>query len=106
MLAIHSFTPMYEGQKRELEIGVLFNHFDEPADQLAKAFKDAGYRTGMNEPWSGREGFMHALSTKESNQPVHKGLMLEFRQDLLVKPEWRAQVMKPLRKWLVHYHSL
>jgi predicted N-formylglutamate amidohydrolase len=45
LFAVHSFTPMYEGQPRAMELGVLFNR--EPA--LGYALTDhlikAGYVT-------------------------------------------------------------
>lgn len=63
-LSIHSFTPCYEGSIRTVEIGVLFcDDGDLPlAQSLCDAFESAGIHTAINEPWSGKEGFMFAAN--------------------------------------------
>lgn len=79
VLAIHSFTPEYEGQKRSLEIGILFNHHSSPATpvlpskysfvhfiQLAD-YLSKYYKVALNEPYSGKDGFMFAVSQLEEN---------------------------------------
>jgi predicted N-formylglutamate amidohydrolase len=82
ILSIHSFTPLYEQKKREVEIGVLFKRHEKPAQevnhflrfklvdkkilvQLTKFFKSCGHDARVNDPWSGLDGFMHAASTLE-----------------------------------------
>lgn len=52
----------------------------------------------MNEPWSGLEGFMFAVNSIENGG--NKGIMLEFRQDLAVKLEWRSKLIKDLQSFL------
>ena len=63
VVAIHSFTAEYEGQKREVEVGVLYKRAqDEPyAKELCNMLRDANIRAELNEPWSGVEGFMYAV---------------------------------------------
>ena len=65
VLAIHSFTPEYEGQRRAVEVGVLYKRAqDEPyARDLCRMLRDAGIRAELNEPWSGVEGFMYAVDS-------------------------------------------
>jgi len=65
VLAIHSFTPEYEGSRREVEVGVLYKRAqDEPyARELCRLLKEAGIRAELNEPWSGVEGFMYAIDS-------------------------------------------
>jgi len=65
VIAIHSFTPEYEGQQRAVEVGVLFKRAqDEPhARDLCAMLRDAGIRAELNEPWSGVEGFMYAVDS-------------------------------------------
>ena len=47
----------------------------------------------MNEPWSGKEGFMFAADClKNAGQPgKRQALMIEFRNDLLSDPVWCAK---------------
>jgi len=98
ILAIHSFTKNYEGNLREVEVGVLFNQNEELALEFEQFFRDQGYKVKLNEPWSGKEGFMYAVSQVESNR--NKGIMLEFRNDLLVQEQWKHKMLLDLANLL------
>lgn len=105
LLSIHSFTDNYEGKKRSLEIGVLYD--DDNDYNLAKnlceylkATKD-NYKVDLNLPWSGKDGYMysvqkHSKPTNNNNNSIIKPLMIEARQDLLINPEWRKQLVNHL----------
>jgi len=43
VLSLHSFTPMYEGRKREVEVGVLFNESDALAAPVARYLRGMDY---------------------------------------------------------------
>jgi len=90
VLSIHSFTPVYEGTRRQVEIGVLFNKRSDLAESLQKHFAQSGYDARLNEPWSGKEGFMFAVDSVASD--TRSCVMLEFRNDLLRDSVWRARV--------------
>ncbi len=96
VLSLHSFTPLYEGQPRTVEIGVLFDHQEEVAERMAAVFAAAGYRTALNEPWSGKAGLMYCASTHAlaNDRPA---IEMELRQDLLVQPAWRAAFLPVMR---------
>lgn len=82
LLAIHSFTPVYEGEKRELEVGILHVNQEEKAQTWADAFTENGFNTRINHPYSGKDGFM--FGPQEHGDATGRAtLMLEFRQDLL-----------------------
>jgi predicted N-formylglutamate amidohydrolase len=69
-LSIHSFTPLYEGQRRELEVGVLYRRQEdaEAARLLLERFRQSGLKAELNEPWSGMRGFMHAMDSLTAGQ--------------------------------------
>lgn len=92
---MHSFTADYEGQKRDVEIGVVCNQETRfPAELMADSLRKQGYDARINEPWSGEDGFMHAaLSHKIQGGSA---VMLEFRNDLLTDPDWRSGVKDAL----------
>jgi len=93
VLSIHSFTPVYEGVQRKVEVGVLFDSDRDRqlAEKFQSAFASAGIVTELNSPWSGKEGFMFSANQLASvKTPV---LMFEFRQDLLKQVEWRNKVV-------------
>jgi len=90
VLSIHSFTPVYEGARRQVQIGVLFNKRSDLAESLQKDFAKNGYDARLNEPWSGKDGYMFAVDSVETE--ARRCVMLEFRNDLLRNSEWRARV--------------
>ena len=98
LFSVHSFTPVYEGAPREMELGVLFNLEDDLAEQLRRALELAGFRVAMNEPYSGKEGLIHAA---ERHATVHgrRALELEVRQDLAVSPSFRARLVDALARF-------
>ena len=65
VLAIHSFTPEYEGARREVEVGVLYKRAQDEqyAKEMCRMLREAGIRAELNEPWSGVEGFMYAVDS-------------------------------------------
>ncbi len=53
----------------------------------------------MNEPWSGKEGFMYSAATLASHISTQKQIncqpvMIEFRQDLITQPVWRNKIVQ------------
>lgn len=102
LLSIHSFSPVYDGEVRDFEIGVLASTEETLARQLVYALQRCGYDTRLNEPWSGKEGFMYSAdSVKVSGPPGRRqAVMLEFRNDLLSNRVWRAGVVSALAESL------
>jgi predicted N-formylglutamate amidohydrolase len=88
VLAIHSFSPEYEGQKRDIEIGVLVKHEKDRAlaDKFVEAYAKIGLRVAINEPWSALDGY--AFTANSFNSVRCASIMLEFRQDLAVQSSW------------------
>ena len=85
LLSIHSFTPVFEGKLRPMEMGVLFDRFEPIAKRLAGHLEDVGFKTALNEPYSGMEGQMYAPHRHGQKHGVIY-LELEIRQDLLTTP--------------------
>jgi len=100
VLSVHSFTPVYEGQKRDVEIGVLYNNDrDLPlAEKFVAAYQELGIKAALNEPWSAKDGYMFAAD--QFSTPHTAVIMVEFRQDLAVKADWRAKVVQATEKLL------
>ena len=98
LLSMHSFTDCYEGMKRDVEIGVLYNTDDSIASLLNAFFKKLGYDSRLNEPWSGKDGYM--FSIENASKGNIKNLMVEFRQDLLLQSQWRNKVALQLAIFL------
>jgi len=91
LCAIHSFAPVYLGQPRAMDVGILFDAFDELAWGLQGGVAEQGFETALNAPYSGRDGLIYAA---RRHGRAH-GLVyveLEVRQDLLGTPSEAAAV--------------
>lgn len=99
LLAMHTFTPLYEGNPRSLEIGVLFDREEHLAVQLLDAFAHAGWSVAPNEPYSGRAGLIHVVE-RHAKTHDRRAIELEVRQDLAVDPAFRARFVSVLARVL------
>ena len=95
VFSIHTFTDNYEGDARVLEVGVLFDHDEEPAYQLIGHLEEWGFHVRANEPWSGKAGL--AYSPVRHAQEFHRrALEIEARQDLIVDESFAARLADAL----------
>jgi predicted N-formylglutamate amidohydrolase len=82
VLGLHSFTPDYQGERREVEIGVLYDRDVELGLAWAEALAGRGFDVRLNEPWSGLAGLMHSPQT-HATRHLRRAVELEVRNDLL-----------------------
>jgi predicted N-formylglutamate amidohydrolase len=99
VLAIHTYTPLYEGQRRHLEIGVLFDREDAVGEAWIEFLRSFGYDCHANEPWSGKAGLIHAAQT-HADRHARRALELEVRQDLAEDATFRAVLVPRLVRML------
>lgn len=97
LATVHSFTPVYRGQEREVEIGVLHDTDSRLADAILNVA--TGYNIQRNAPYGPADGVTttlrrHALPRKLLN------VMLEVRNDLIATPEQCAKMAETLADWL------
>jgi predicted N-formylglutamate amidohydrolase len=85
LCSIHSFTPIYLGRDRPMEIGVLFDRFDEVAWRLEGALAEQGFEVALNAPYSARDGLIYAAQRHGAAHDLVY-LELEVRQDLIATP--------------------
>ena len=95
VFAIHSFTPVYEGQRRQLEVGVLFDREEDLAGSLVALLRADGLQVKRNEPYSGKAVMIYAAERHAS--ACGKGaLEIEVRQDLCGDAAFRARLLRLL----------
>jgi predicted N-formylglutamate amidohydrolase len=99
LLSIHSFTPNYEGQVRDVEIGVLFNREERHARALHAALAAHFGGVAENEPWSGKGGLMYCAES-HADRFERCALELEVRQDRLEDAAYRARLVPVLSAFL------
>jgi predicted N-formylglutamate amidohydrolase len=85
LVAVHSFTPVYLGESRPMEVGVLFDAWGEHAWRLEGALAAEGFAAALNAPYSGRDGLIYS-ARRHGRAHGLVYLELEVRQDLIDAP--------------------
>ena len=101
LIAMHSFTPVYKGQARPWQIGLLYNRDARVAAILHELLADTGLTVGDNEPYAITDDSDYGI-------PVHgeqRGLPhieIEIRQDLIAgeagQREWAERLAPMFRE--------
>ena len=100
VFAIHTFTDEYEGDKRALELGVLFDDDEEPAYRLIRHLEEAGFHVLANEPWSGKGGLAYS-PVRHAKEAGWCALEIEARQDLIVQEPFAQRLAEALASFFV-----
>jgi len=84
LVTMHSFTPVYFGEPRSVEIGILHDADSRLADRMlaAAAVGDVGYDIRRNEPYGPADGVTHSLIEYGIRFGV-PNVMIEIRNDLI-----------------------
>ena len=99
LCSVHSFTPVYLGQSRPMEVGVLFDAWDEHAWRLEGALAAEGFAAVQNAPYSGFDGLIYSASRHgRAHGLVY--LELEVRQDLIDEPPKARAIAKRIARAL------
>ena len=88
LVTVHSFTPVYHGQRREVEFGVIHDADPLLARQVV-ACAPKGVKTALNAPYSAADGVTHTLRL-QANPYGLMNVMLEIRNDLIATPDAAA----------------
>jgi predicted N-formylglutamate amidohydrolase len=83
VVTVHSFTPVYFGQKRAVEIGILHDTDSRLADAMLEGAAKAGqFRVERNSPYGPQDGVTHTLRL-HALPAGHANVMIEVRNDLI-----------------------
>jgi predicted N-formylglutamate amidohydrolase len=97
VVSLHSFTKVYKGKERAVELGILFDRDARIANQLIKGFPNIDAR--LNEPYSAKDGVLHTLNLHAVPRGL-KSVMIEIRNDLISNErgqnEWAQRLSLPL----------
>lgn len=97
LVTVHSFTPVFRGEARNVEIGILHEADSRLADRLLT--KVEGYVTARNQPYGPEDGVTHTLQAHGIACGV-ANVMIEIRNDLIQTPEDCAAMGRKLSPWL------
>lgn len=105
LITVHSFTPIYHGKPRAVELGILHDTDLRLADAMLKhAPQETSLLTLRNEPYGPEHGVTHTLKVHGVENGI-ANVMLEIRNDLLATPEQRQEIahmlIRILRKSLL-----
>ncbi len=100
LVAIHSFTPVYHGQKRDVQLGILHDSDPRLADALLEcAPRFTALAIARNRPYGPEDGVTHTLA----KQAIPRGLlnaMIEIRNDLIASEGEQARIAEALAAML------
>jgi predicted N-formylglutamate amidohydrolase len=92
IVTIHSFTPIYLGQQRAVEIGVLYDADQRFADAfMHQAVRQPRFDIQRNQPYAPTDGVTHTLKTHALPRGLHN-MMLEIRNDLISTPKQQQEM--------------
>lgn len=83
LITVHSFTPVFNGQQREVEIGFLHDADPRFAKAALATERERGrFHCGLNTPYGPDDGVMHTLARHGTANDL-PALMIEVRNDLI-----------------------
>ncbi|MCZ7977346.1 N-formylglutamate amidohydrolase [Agrobacterium tumefaciens] len=93
LVTVHSFTPVYFGKKREVEIGILHDSDTTLADAILAESEgaDRKYVVMRNQPYGPADGVTHTLVEHGIANGI-PNVVIEVRNDLLVTADDQAAV--------------
>ena len=105
LVTVHSFTPVYNGQHRAVEFGVIHDADPRLAQAVqAEAEARSGLLTQLNAPYSAADEVTHTLALQATPMGLHN-VMLEIRNDLIDSPEAEAAMaarLAPILRAALH----
>jgi len=97
LISIHSFTPVYKGKTRSVELGILHDRDTSLSSRLIKAFPNVDAR--LNEPYGPKDGVLHTLNLHGFVRGLPHA-MIEIRNDFVAaargQDEWAQRLSVPL----------
>ena len=100
VVTIHSFTPVYEGRQRTVDIGIVHDRDQRLADiMLGSTSRPDGIDIRRNEPYGPDRGVTHTLKV----QALAHGLlnvMIEVRNDLIEDKTGQSKYADLLSDWI------
>lgn len=92
LLSLHTFTPVYEGAVRDVQLGVLFNDDEALGQALLTHLSAQLPEVRANEPWSGKVGLMYSVE-RPARAHGRRAVELEVRHDLAQDPDYRHRLL-------------
>nr|WP_306264745.1 N-formylglutamate amidohydrolase [Pararhizobium sp. IMCC3301] len=96
LVTIHTFTPVYLGKTRRVELGILHDSDARLADEMLRvALQNTRLVTLRNQPYGPQDGVTHTLQMQALPRGI-LNVMIEIRNDLVASAEQQAAVARDL----------
>ena len=103
VVTIHSFTPVYKGEPRSVELGILHDRDRRLAEKLITSFPGVDAR--FNEPYGPEDGVLHTLNVHAVPRRLEHA-MIEIRNDLVAdergQQHWAQRLCASLTQAVAH----
>jgi len=99
VVTIHSFTPVYKGTPRAVELGILHDRDPSLAAKLITSFPTVTAR--LNQPYGPEDGVLHTLNLHAAPRGLPHA-MIEMRNDLISHERGRDEWAERLSASLAH----
>ncbi|MBD3786980.1 MAG: N-formylglutamate amidohydrolase [Sphingomonadales bacterium] len=101
LVTVHSFTPVWFGQPRAVELGVIHDADPRLAQALVAEARGAlTLDTRLNEPYSAADGVTHTLARHATPMALPHA-MIELRNDLIATQAQQADIAAQLAPCLI-----
>ncbi|ANV23383.1 MULTISPECIES: N-formylglutamate amidohydrolase [Agrobacterium] len=91
VVTIHSFTPVYHGRFREVEMGILHDTDSRLADAMLTGAEGASLMVNRNDPYGPEDGVTHTLRLHALPDGL-LNVMIEIRNDLIADEGEQANI--------------
>jgi predicted N-formylglutamate amidohydrolase len=99
LLSVHSFAPILNEKKRPFDLGILFDRYEDLAQEFGQRLSHNGYQVRHNEPYSGYDGLIYSAGSHgKRNDLVY--LEIEMNNRLLLNPAGIAEMGQKLSQVL------
>lgn len=101
IVTIHSFTSIYNGKTRDVELGILHDSDARLADaMLMNTHWHTALDVRRNEPYGPEDGVTHTLRENAVPAGLHN-VMIEIRNDLITTPREQDAMAATLSGWII-----
>ncbi|PLW75702.1 N-formylglutamate amidohydrolase [Cohaesibacter celericrescens] len=105
VLTIHSFTPVYNGGQRLVELGFLFDKNSGFSDAIQTIEQERGrFKSALNEPYDATDGVTYSLR-KHAEDLDLDATMIEIRNDLINTQDKAKEMADHLAQSILQAHE-
>ena len=100
-VTVHSFTPVYRGLPRSVQLGLLHGRDDRLARRMLARAAETGWQSALNQPYGPADGVLHTID-RHATARGWVNVMIELRNDLIDTPDGVAAALPRLAALLRH----